>query len=83
MVDTALNERLEEARARLRSAIGQSSFPGWFLETAQRCFIDLDCALAGGTSDSQARLLLAHVDALISAAGDAGARRIRRDDDPR
>lgn len=82
-MDTAVQERLVSARARLRSAIEESSFPSWFVETAQRCLVDLDCALVGGMSETKSRMLLAQIDALITAAGESGRGRIRRDGDPR
>jgi hypothetical protein len=71
-VDTAIDERLVNARDRLRAAVEHSLVPIWLTQTARRCLIDLDLALSGGLSDSQARMLLAQVDALISVAGEAG-----------
>lgn len=59
------------ARDRLRDALEHSLVSIWLTQTAQRCLIDLDLALSGGLSDSQARMLLAQVDALISVAGEA------------
>jgi hypothetical protein len=43
--------------------------PDWLTQTAHQCLIDLDCALSGGLSNPQARILLAQVDALISVVG--------------
>jgi hypothetical protein len=71
-VDTAIHERLINARDRLRLAVGNSLVPDWLVQTAQQCLIDLDCALSDGLSGSQMRMLLAQVDALVSAVDDPG-----------
>lgn len=71
-MDAETHERLIAARAALQSAIEHSLVPEWLLQPAQRCLIDLDCALAGGLSESQSRMLLAQVDALVSVVGDPG-----------
>jgi hypothetical protein len=68
-VDTETDERIVTARARLRAALEHCLVPDWLAQAAQQCLIDLDCAMAGGLSDSQARMLLAQVDALISVVG--------------
>jgi hypothetical protein len=79
-VDAATtHEPLIAARARLASAIEHSLVPLWLAQPAQQCLIDLDCALSGGLSDSQARMLLAQADALISVVEPAESKR-RRDD---
>lgn len=70
-MDTEIDERLINARARLRWAVEQSLVPDSLMQTAQQCLIDLDCALSGGLSDSRTRMLFAQVDALISTVGDA------------
>ena len=83
-MDTATtHERLVSARARLRSAIEHSLVPEWLAQPARQCLIDLDCALSGGLSDSQARMLLAQVDALASVVGEAIAKRGPGDADSR
>ena len=80
-MDTAIHERLIDARARLQSASESGLVPEWLSQTAQQCLIDLDCALSGGLSPSQARMLLAQVDALITTVGDPNRPRGRRDAD--
>jgi hypothetical protein len=83
-VDTATtHERLLTARAQLLSALEHALVPEWLAQPARQCLIDLDCALAGGLSDSQARMLLAQVDALISVVEPAVARRRSGDADSR
>ena len=82
-MDTAIHERLINARTRLRSVVENGLVPVWLQQTAQQCLIDLDCALSDGMSSTQARLLLAQVDALISVVGDPTRPRIRRDADSR
>jgi hypothetical protein len=83
-VDTVTtHERLVTARGRLRSAIEHSLVPEWLAQAAQQCLIDLDCALSGGLSDSQARMLLAQVDALISVVEPVVAGRRPGDADSR
>ena len=82
-MDTEIHERLIDARAELRSAVESGLVPVWLVQTAQQCLIDLDCALSDGLSPSQARMLLAQVEALISVVGDPSQRRVRRDADSR
>ena len=82
-MDTAIHERLINAREQLQSAVENGLVPTSLSQTAQQCRIDLDCALAGGLSSSQARMLLAQVDALISVVGEPTRSRIRRDADSR
>jgi hypothetical protein len=65
-VDTGTDERITTARARLRDALEHGLVPDWLAQAAHQCLIDLDCALSGGLSHSQTRMLLAQVDALIS-----------------
>lgn len=71
-MDTTIHERLINARARLRLAVENSMVPDWLVQTAHQCLIDLDCALSEGLSPSQMRMLLAQVDALITAVEDPG-----------
>src|SRR5207302_971522 len=63
------DERIATARARLRAALQLGLVPDWLVQAAQQSLIDLDCALAGGLSDAQSRMLLAQVDALITVVG--------------
>ncbi len=71
-MDGEIHDRLVAARARLQSAIEHALIPDWLAMPAQRCLIDLDCALASGLSAPQARMLLAQVDALVSVVSDPG-----------
>ena len=82
-MDTAIHERLIDARTQLRSAAESGLVPVWLAQTAQQCLIDLDCALSDGMSSTRARMLLAQVEALTSVMADANRPRIRRDADSR
>ncbi len=82
-VDTAIHQRLTNARARLRSAVDSGLVPVWLSQTAQRCLIDLDCALGDGMSSTRARMLLAQIDALTSVVGELNRPRSRGDADSR
>jgi hypothetical protein len=80
-VDTAIHERLIDARSRLRSALQSGVVPASLAQTAQQCLIDLDCALSDALSSTRTRMLLAQIDALVSVACDGAPPRTSRDAD--
>lgn len=79
-MDGKIHDRLVAARARLRDALEHSLIPEWMAQPAQRCLIDMDCALASGIRDPQVRLLLAQADALITVVDESYAMRRGRED---
>lgn len=72
-MDSEIHDRLVSARARLQTAIENGLIPEWLAMPAQRCLIDLDCALASDFSPPQARMLIAQVDALVSVVSEPAA----------
>lgn len=80
-MDPSTRDRLIEIQHRLRAALDDCRLPDELAETARRCVIDVDCALATDIANGHGRTLLAQAQALITVASDGRSRGSDGDDD--
>ena len=76
-MDSSTRDRLTKTVERLRAALAGGHLPSALTETAQRCLIDMDGALANDLSNGHGCMLLAQAQALLTVAGQG--RRADRD----